>query len=157
MHDEKAQIILDYLLTHNTMVLSTYGEDGSWSTPVFYINRGFHLYFLSEPTSKHSCNIRENPLIAASITEDYRDYQKIQGIQLRGHAGLLRNLKETAVILALYLKKYPEVRQILTNVNSFKGVLNARWHYIRPEFIKFTDNTCKFGERLEICLKDIEG
>lgn len=57
---EKAQIIMNYLEKHNTMVLSTYGAEGPWSTPVFYVNRGYRIYFLSEFTSKHSCNLREN-------------------------------------------------------------------------------------------------
>ncbi|MHB8125787.1 MAG: pyridoxamine 5'-phosphate oxidase family protein [Desulfitobacteriaceae bacterium] len=153
---EKTQIILNYLATHNTVILSTYGEDGPWSTPVFFVNRGFHIYFLSELTSKHSCNLRENPLIAASITEDYRDFSKIRGIQLRGHAYLVNSLKEMSVVLASFYKKYSAARQILKTPSFFKGVSNARWHCIKPEFLKFTDNTIKFGERFEINLKDTE-
>ena len=151
---EKSQLMLDYLATHNTTILSTYGEDGPWATPVFFVNRGFRIYFLSELTSIHSCNLRENPLIAATITEDYADFRKIQGIQLRGHAYLVKSLKETAVVLAAYFKKYSAAKHILQSPSSFKGVSKARWHCIIPELLKFTDNTRKFGERLELNLKD---
>jgi uncharacterized protein YhbP (UPF0306 family) len=151
---EKAQLMLDYLTTHNTIILSTYGEDGPWATPVFFVNRGFRIYFLSELSSIHSSNLLQNPLMAASVTEDYEDFRKIQGIQLRGHAYLVNSLKETAVVLASYFKKYPAAKHILQTPTSFKGVSKARWHCIIPEFLKFTDNTRKFGERFELNLKD---
>lgn len=151
---EKAQLMLNYLATHNTITLATYGEDGPWATPVFFVNRGFRIYFLSELTSIHSSNLLQNPLMAASVTEDYEDFRKIQGIQLRGHAYLVNSLKEMAVVLASYLKKYPAAKHILQTPNSFKGVSKARWHCITPEYLKFTDNTRKFGERLELKLKD---
>lgn len=154
MMTEKAQLLLDYLATHNTIILSTFGEDGPWSTPVFFVNREYRIYFLSELTSIHSVNLKQNPLMAGTITEDYKDYRKIQGIQLRGHAYLVNNLKETAVVLALYLKKYPVAKHILQSPTSFKGVAKARWHCIIPEFLRFTDNSRKFGERFELNLKD---
>lgn len=149
---EKADRIINYLANHNTMVLSTYGEDGPWATPVFYVNRGYNIYFLSELTSRHSCNLKENPIMAAAITEDYQDWRKIQGVQLNGRGYLIDSLKETAVLLALYLKKFPTAGHILKSPDSFKGVSKARWHCIEPQFIKFTDNTIQFGEHFEIKL-----
>lgn len=151
---EKAQLMLDYLANHNTITISTYGEDGPWATPVFFVNRGFRIYFLSELSSIHSRNLLRNPLMAASITEDYQDFRKIQGIQLRGHAYLVNRLKETALVLASYFKKYPAAKHILQTPTSFKGVSKAKWHCIMPEYLKFTDNTRKFGERLELKLND---
>jgi len=150
MNTEKEQVILNYIANHNTMVLSTYGEDGPWSTPVFFVNRGYHLYFLSETTSIHSRNMRENSLVAATITEDYQDWSKIQGLQLKGQAHLVSGLKETAVILTSFLKKFPAVKHLLHNPSSFKGVSKAQWHCIEPQFLKFTDNTTKFGYHFEI-------
>lgn len=92
--------------------------------------------------------------MAATITEDYGDWQKIQGIQLKGKASFVDSLRETALVLALYIKKFPAVRHILQTPGSFKGVSNAKWHCIEPQFLKFTDNTIKFGEHFEIELKD---
>ena len=151
---EIAQLIHDYLETHNTLILSTYGQDGPWATPVFYVNRGFRIYFLSELTTIHSCNLQQNSLMAASITEDYGDFRKIQGIQLKGHAYLVNSVKETAVVLVAYLKKYPAAKHILQTPTSFKGVSKAKWHCIIPDFLRFTDNSRKFGERFELKLDD---
>lgn len=147
---DRSKAILDYLANHNTMVLSTNGSEGLWSTPVFYVNRENRLYFLSDLNSKHSRNLRENPVIAVTVTEDYKDWQQIQGLQIRGQATTVSSLKETAVVMALYLKKFPAAKHILQNPGSFKGVANARWHRIEPQYIKVTDNTKKFGEHFEI-------
>ena len=65
----------------------------------------------------------------------------------------MKNLQETAVVLASCYKKYPFAMQILQNPSTFKGVSKARWHCIIPQFLKFTDNTIKFGEHIELNLK----
>ena len=152
MTTENEQIVLNYIANHNTMVISTYGEDGPWSTPVFFVNRGYRLYFLSESTSIHSCNMRENTLVAATITEDYRNWSEIQGLQLKGQSYLVSGLRETAVILASFLKKFPAVKHLLQTPGSFKGVSKAQWYCIEPQYLKFTDNTTKFGDNFEINL-----
>lgn len=146
----KNEVILNYLANHNTIILSTYGEDGPWATPVFFVNRGYRIYFLSEATSKHSCNLRENSQVAATVTEDYKDWKQIQGIQMKGKAYLVSSLKEKALVLASYLKKFPAVRHILETPGSFKGVSNTQWHCIEPKYMKFTDNTKEFGKHFEI-------
>lgn len=147
---EKVQKIRNYLANHNTIILSTYGPEGSWATPVFFVNRGYNIYFLSEPTSVHSRNICKNPLVAAAVTEDYKDWKQIQGLQLKGKAYLVNSLSEKALVLASYLKKFPAVRHIIETPGSFKGVSNAQWHCIEPQYLKFTDNSTGFGEHFEM-------
>lgn len=151
---DKAQLMLNYIANHSTMVLSTYGPNGPWATPVFFVNRGYDLYFLSELTSIHSRNLCENPAVAAAITEDYQDWRAIQGVQLRGEAYLVDSLKEKALVLATYVKKFPAVKHILETPGSFKGVSKNHWHCIKPHYLKFTDNTTKFGEHFELELKE---
>jgi hypothetical protein len=52
-------VVLAYLANHNTFSLATQGTD--WrphSAAVFYVNRrGFDLYFLSFPSSRHGQNM----------------------------------------------------------------------------------------------------
>jgi len=156
MMTEKAQLILDYMANHSTMVLSTYGQDGPWATPVFFVNRGYRIYFLSELTSIHSRNLSEKSSAAVAITEDYKDWRTIQGVQMKGAAYLVDSLKEKALVLASYLKKFPAVKHILETPGSFKGVSNTHWYCIKPRYVKFTDNTSKFGEHIEIELEDLD-
>ena len=151
---EKAQLMLNYIANHSTMVLATNGPDGPWATPVFFVNRGYRLYFLSEHTTIHSRNLSESSLVSAAITEDYKDWRSIQGVQLKGEAYLVDSLKEKTLVLASYLKKFPAVKHILETPGSFKGVTNTHWYCIKPRYLKFTDNTTSFGENFEIELKD---
>ncbi len=151
MPTDAEQRIFNYLADHSTMVLSTWGSDGPWATPVFYVNLGFRLYFLSDPATRHSLNLQHSPLAAASVTEDHRDWRTIQGLQLQGRASLV-GLRESTRALAAYCQKYPDVKQILQKPGAFKGVSKARWHRLVPELLKFTDNSRVFGERFELRL-----
>lgn len=150
---EKEELILNYIGQHSTMVLATLGEDGPWATPVFYVNRGFKLYFLSELNTRHSMNLLQSHAAAAAITEDHKEWRTIQGLQIQGQAFLVSGAGEIAASLAAYCKKFPAVKHILQNPGSFKGVAAARWHCLRPETLKFTDNTRTFGERVELVLR----
>ncbi len=155
MPTEAEQRILNYLSEHSTMILSTWGSDGPWATPVFYVNLGFKLYFLSEPTTRHSLNLQQSPVAAAAVTEDHHDWRTIQGLQLQGRAGLA-GFRESARALAAYCQKFPDVKQILQKPGAFKGVAKARWHCLVPEALKFTDNSRVFGERFELRLSPNE-
>ena len=76
--------VLEYLQTCNVLTLATNGVDGLWAAAVFYVNKDFTLYFLSDPATRHAINIINNPQVAATIQEDYKDWKKIKGIQLEG-------------------------------------------------------------------------
>ena len=143
------QLALAYLANHQVMTLATSGPEGVWAAAVFYVNYGFDLTFLSAGHTRHAQNVAGNPAIAATIQEDYRDWQEIQGIQLEGHVSLLQDVsRETAV--AHYLKKFPflttpdEKMQIaLTKIN---------WYLLQPERLYFIDNSLGLGHRDEILL-----
>ena len=154
MADMVEDMILSYLREHSTMVLATYGPEGPWATPVFYVNKGFRLYFLSEPTTRHSINLQGEQSVAAAITENYWEWQTIRGLQLQGKAFLVRGTMEMAAALASYCMKFPAVRQVLESPGSFKGVTAARWHCLVPEILKYTDNGKGFGQRFELRLEN---
>jgi len=150
---EKEELILNYLGRRSTMILSTFGEEGPWVTPVFYVNRSLKLYFLSELSTRHSMNLQYSNAAAVAITEDHKDWRTIQGLQLQGISYLVSGEGEIAAALAAYCRKFPAVRHILQNPAAFKGVAAARWHCFLPESLKFTDNTTNFGEKVELKFK----
>jgi uncharacterized protein YhbP (UPF0306 family) len=82
-------LALAYLANHQVMTLATTGPRGVWAAAVFYVNDGFDLIFLSAGHTRHAQNMTAVPHIAATIQEDYRDWQQIQGIQLEGSVSLL--------------------------------------------------------------------
>ena len=156
MAEEQKQRVLNYLGAHSTMVLSTIGPAGLWATPVFYVNRGFNLYFLSESTTRHSVNIMQGSEAAAAITGEHWDWRSIQGLQVRGQAGIVEGTGVKAKALALYCTKFPAVSQIFASPKGFKGVSAAKWHVLQIKNLRFTDNTVHFGERFEIDLTSWE-
>ena len=84
MADDLKQQILDYLHTHNTMTLATCAGEVPWAATVFYASEELKLYFFSVPQSRHGQNLAANSRVAVTIQEDYKDWRRINGIQLEG-------------------------------------------------------------------------
>lgn len=143
------QLALAYLATHQVLTLATNGPEGLWAAAVFYVNDGFDLVFLSAGHTRHAQNITAVPHVAATIQEDYRDWQEIKGIQLEGRVSLLTDVsRETAI--ARYLQKYPFLAG--ADVNMQNALTKINWYLLRPERLYFIDNSLGLGHRDEISL-----
>lgn len=153
MEEALKDTILNYLKGHNTMTLATSGEGGPWAASVFYANDGFTLYFLSEPTSRHSVDIEKNQMVAVTINEDYKDWREIQGIQLYGHAGRVGSRRERAKALTLYRAKYPFVGKMLLSPKIARAIARVKFYKVVPRWIRFIDNRVEFGHKKEMTLE----
>ena len=143
------QLALDYLASHQVMTLATNGPMGLWAAAVFYVNDDFALTFLSAGHTRHAQNITAVPHIAATIQEDYRDWEDIRGIQLEGAVTLLTDVsRETAV--ARYLQKYPFLAKADATMKNALAKVN--WYQLQPERLYFIDNSLGLGHRDEIAL-----
>ncbi|WP_420640969.1 pyridoxamine 5'-phosphate oxidase family protein [Candidatus Leptofilum sp.] len=143
------QLALDYLATHQVMTLATEGPEGLWAAAVFYVNDGFDLTFLSAGHTRHARNMTAVPHLAATIQEDYRDWQQIKGIQLEGQVSLLTDVsRETSI--ARYLQKYPFLAQADANMQN--ALVEVNWYCLRPERLYFIDNSLGLGHRDEVAL-----
>ena len=140
---------LHYLQTHQVMTLATVGEDGVWAAAVFFVNDHFTLYFLSAGHTRHAQNIAHNPHVSATIQEDYKDWPKIQGIQLEGVVTKLEE-RERQDCIQLYQTKYPFMAnddpQIATAVSK------VNWYCLRPTRLYFIDNQKGLGHRDQVTL-----
>ncbi|MFZ1396430.1 MAG: pyridoxamine 5'-phosphate oxidase family protein [Candidatus Promineifilaceae bacterium] len=142
-------LALQYLATHQVMTLATSGPEGVWAAAVFYVNEGFDLIFLSAGHTRHVLNFTAVPHIAATIQEDYRDWQRIKGIQLEGNVTLLTDVsRETSI--ARYLQKYPFLAQADAKMQNALAKVN--WYLLQPERLFFIDNSLGLGHRDEIPL-----
>jgi uncharacterized protein YhbP (UPF0306 family) len=156
--DDVRAIALKYLADHNTVSLATTGPDGVWATTVFYVSQDFTLYFLSEPKTLHVQNVLQNPAIAATINEDYRDWREIKGIQMSAVCAEVKGKRELARALASYLKKYPFVAQFLDPKRMLTGMkvagkaLDVRLYRLAPTRLLYLDNSRGFSNREEIPL-----
>lgn len=140
---------LHYLANHQVMTLATSGENGVWAAAVFYVNDGFDLYFLSAGHTRHAQNFEQNAHIAATIQEDYADWQAIQGIQLEGDVLQLRG-EARATAVSRYQQKYPFMAQDLPDIQT--AVAKVNWYRLRPSKLYFIDNRKGLGHRDEVAL-----
>ncbi len=157
MPDELKRQILDYMESHNTMTLGTSAGDVPWAATVFYASDGLKLYFFSVPDSRHCQNLAQNPRVAVTIQEDYRDWRKIKGIQLEGRAAAVETLLEKAKAAAVYARKYPEVMKLFTDPESgplYKAFLKVKFYRVAPERVFYIDNEQGFGKRRELMETD---
>ncbi|HEX3031928.1 MAG TPA: pyridoxamine 5'-phosphate oxidase family protein, partial [Bacillota bacterium] len=137
---------------HNTLVLATVSEGFPASAPLFYASRGFDLYFLSDPSTRHGQNLQANPSLAATITEDYAKWQDIRGIQLEGTAQLVIKPLEKAAGMAVYLGKFPFVSDFLKSADFRNGAAKAELYRIIPRVIWYIDNSQGFSHREKLVL-----
>jgi uncharacterized protein len=155
MADELRHQVLSYLEMHNTMTLGTCSGDVPWAATVFYASDDLRLYFFSVPDSRHCQNLAANPRVAATVQEDYHDWQRIKGIQLEGTAILVDSIIEKAKAMAVYARKYPEVIKLFTNPASgvfYKAFLKVKFYCVIPEKVFFIDNEQGFGKRQELVI-----
>jgi len=165
--------VLQYLKEHYTMTVATTGSESPWAASVFYANDGFNLYFLSDPESRHSKDIAENPVVAVTVNEDYHDWRKIKGIQMAGKAELVVTEDEIARAVATYAEKYSFTAAYLklmpSSFPSIVGYLDkilsklplvpglpttfvARFYKFMPTKVRFIDNERAFAKHEEFTL-----
>ena len=152
--EDLRETIQPYLAEHHAMTLATCSDNVPWATSVFYAHAGFVLYFVSSSTSRHAQNITKNPLVAADINQDYQDWRAIRGVQLEGMAERVGPL-EFPNILALYCRKFPDVKEFLTEGGIFRiagKLVSAHFYRVTPTRIHYLDNRVAFGRRRELVL-----
>jgi uncharacterized protein YhbP (UPF0306 family) len=157
MSDQLKQEILRYLKTHNTMTLATCAGEVPWAATVFYASDDLQLYFFSAPESRHCENLAVNPRVAVTIQEDYKDWQKIKGVQLEGTVNRVDSIIEKSKAMAVYGRKYPDVIKLFTNPASgvfYKAFLKVKFYCVTPSKVFFIDNEQGFGKRQELDLPD---
>ena len=136
----------EYLLNHNVLCLATSSKDEPWVSPVFYAIHTGQLVFLSAPHTRHSSNIRTNPLVSASVQDDYKNWEEIKGIQLQGR---VEQLTETAPVIAAYSEKFP-----VTGPDAPPQIARALdkigWYSLQVELLYFIDNSKGLGHRVEL-------
>jgi uncharacterized protein YhbP (UPF0306 family) len=149
MKDDAAARALAYVAGHHVMTLATHGPLGLWAAAVFYAHDGFRLVFLSAGHTRHAQNIAASPRVAATIQDDYDEWQAIQGVQLEGEVRLLSGRKRSAAI-AMYADRF---RFLSSPTAAIEAALQrVSWYSLEPERLYFVDNTQGFGHRDEIAL-----
>jgi uncharacterized protein YhbP (UPF0306 family) len=170
------QRVLDYLRTHHTMTIATCGPGpqpdvasagqhavitqpiggspaGQGNAPhaasVFYaVDDDLRLVFLSKRTSLHGSHIGDAASVAVTVSENYADWEMIQGVQLWGEARLLEGTVKAGAFL-LYVRRFPFVRDLAADPHRAELMRGVGVYRVEPIRAAFTDNrTGVFGREV---------
>ncbi len=150
--------VREYITSHDTMCLASSYRGRAWSTPLFYqVDSDLHLYFISDPNTRHIQNALNNSSIAVSIFEQKQPWQAIQGVQIEGHLATVSD-ENRRHVEALYCEKFPFINKLLetTDNDDAKQVkehfLASKFYAVTPDFVRFIDNAQGFGFKEEYYL-----
>ncbi len=150
--DDLRDRVARYLRSHHTMTLATAGPphaapalDTTSPVPhaasVFYaVDDALRLVFLSKPTSNHGLHIGTSAAVAVTVTEQYDDWERIQGVQIWGTAKRLRGAAKAAA-MTVYLRRFPFVRESMDQPRLAETLRSVAVYRVEPERFAFTDNT----------------
>ena len=139
------------------MTLATIGPAGEpQAAAVFYAaDSGLHLYFLSDPRSRHGRNLARESRVAATIQDDGHNWRQITGLQIEGTAMLVEGVDEIAGVARLFAERFEFLRELLTEGDAvgppeLEGPLaSSRFYVLRPTWIRSIDNKRGFGHHEE--------
>lgn len=153
-HDDLRDRVERYLAAHHTMTIATAGNTPHAASVFYAMDGSFGLVFLSKKTSLHATHIGRSAPVALTVSEDYSDWEAIQGVQLWGEARLLGGTAKAGA-LAAYIKRFPFVRDLLKQPRLADLVKGLGVYRVEPRRVAFTDNTTGvFGrEVLELVIE----
>jgi hypothetical protein len=149
MSNNDREQALNYLQNHHVMTLATTGPYGLWAAALFYASKDFTLIFLSAAHTRHAQNIAATPRVAATIQENYENWEEIKGIQLEGITQQLQD-KDRQAAIQLYTTRFPFTLQAGSSMKT--ALTKVNWYQLIPDRLYFIDNSQGLGHRTEIRL-----
>lgn len=114
MKQDLEKAMVTYMSNHRHMALATVKDDGSpYASIVSYVNRGLTIYFMTDPSSQKGKNIAFCPKVGLAISEDYLDWDKIEGVQLTGSVEWITDQTELKQVQQMFAQKFPQVHKYL--------------------------------------------
>lgn len=164
--DDLRRRIATYLVSHHTMTVATVGPVPTQpphpalpelpqaalpqspqraalphAASVFYVADALlRLVFLSRPSSTHGLHIGRAAPVAVTVTEQYADWEIIQGVQIWGDARLLGGATRAAA-MAAYVARFPFVVDLMKRRGPADLISGVGVYRITPQRFAFTDNT----------------
>lgn len=113
-------------------------EEELWCANAFYVydSQNVAFYLLSDDNTRHGQMTGQRAKVAGTVNGQPKTVARIRGVQFKGEIRRLSG-DEEAVMRARYVNRFPIARMLRASV----------WE-IRPDELKFTDNTLGFGTKL---------
>jgi uncharacterized protein YhbP (UPF0306 family) len=150
MNDELHPTLQQFLQEQSTLALATVNDQGEPEVaPLFYVSDERHnLYWLSNPTVRHSRNLAVRPQVAAAIYPIVWQWNDIAGVQIEGRAEAIADDRIREQIMVLYLRKF------LLPASFDAAIAASTLYVLRPRWIRWIDNSVQFGYKSEFTLED---
>ena len=108
-------IIFDYLSKAQMMQLGTSHNNQPWVTTVYFAyDANLNLYWLSNPSRRHSEEIKKNSKVGGSIVMMHNYGDKVRGLQFEGEARKLDG-PDAELAVNIYKSRYWIVESRATN------------------------------------------
>jgi uncharacterized protein YhbP (UPF0306 family) len=136
---ELKEFIIKYLKETRVMQLATTVDNQPWVCNVhFYSDAELNLYWISDPTRRHSQEIAQNPKVAATIKvhEDTVDEPYVIGVSLEGEATFLDD-EETKKIANQYISKLNKAPTLLQDMLEGKNA--HKFYRLKPSKLVLFD------------------
>ena len=113
-------------------------EEELWCANAFYVydSQNVAFYLLSDDNTRHGQMTGQRAKVAGTVNGQPKTVARIRGVQYKGEIRRLSG-DEEAVMRARDVNRFPIARMLRAPV----------WE-IRPDELKFTDNTLGFGTKL---------
>jgi uncharacterized protein len=150
--EEFEKVAIELMDSVTTVTLACCVDDQPWAADVYFARQGFDLIFFSSPRSRHSKVLASNARAAATIHGEYEKWQQIKGLQLEGNVQPVTGAVALGRATTTYLKRYPFVRDFLSNPASISKEAIAKiskvaLYVFRPAIVRYVDNSVGFGTR----------
>src|SRR5687767_1620065 len=98
--------VLDYLGSHSLLTVSTASKGGiPHAAAAFYANDGVTIYFSIAADSTTAANIAQNPVAAAAVYDQPKNWGESKGAQIKGAATKLDG-DDRKKAVELFSKRY---------------------------------------------------
>jgi uncharacterized protein YhbP (UPF0306 family) len=142
------QQVTAFLQSQSTLALATTSADGApCGAPLFYLaDDCSRLYWLSSASARHSRNLKRNPRAAISVYCQTAAWREIQGVQMEGRVDVVAAPGERRRIVEAYCARF-HLEPLFVD-----AIARSRLYRFQPEWIRYLDNTRRFGYKFEITI-----
>jgi uncharacterized protein YhbP (UPF0306 family) len=140
--------IVAFLATHHVLSLATHGREGPHATNLLYAHDGLALFWVSDPSTRHSREIEADQRVAVTVASDHSDFFDIQGLQLTGTATCIASADRRAWHLSQLAARYPFLKLLANAPPTLQAAYTrAAVYRFEPGRVVLIDNTKGFGHK----------
>jgi uncharacterized protein YhbP (UPF0306 family) len=149
MNVTHTQQVAAFLKSQSTLSLATTAGDGTpHVAPLFYFaDDDLRLYWLSSASSLHSRNLKRSPRASVSIYAPTERWQEIRGVQMRGAVAIITARSTRSEIVEAYCSRFH------LEPHFQPAIARSRLYRFQPEWIRYLDNSKRFGYKFELRVK----